>query len=108
MFSCEAVISSVQKRFEPYAYKQLRRSKPKSAEVQAIAVTGGGKNHPGSGGSRHGSRKPGGLQCGRGNGGSGRATVAEARGVEVPRVEELAAEAVAPRPRSPGGDVLGV
>ena len=56
---CEAVVSSVQKRFESSAYKQLRRSKPKSAEDQAFAVTGGGKNHPGRGSGR-----------GRGNGGS--------------------------------------
>ena len=69
--SREAVVSSVQKRFDSSAYKQLRRSKPKSGEDQAFAVTGGGKNHPGRGGSRHGSRKPGGSQGGHGNGGSG-------------------------------------
>ena len=71
-FSCEAIVSSVQKRFESSAYKQLRRSKPKSGEDQAFTVTGGGKDRPGRGGSRHGSRKPGGSQGGRGNGGSGR------------------------------------
>ena len=71
-FSREAVVSSVQKRYESSAYKQvLRRSKPKSGEDQAFAVTGAGKNHPGRGGSRHGNRKPGGSQGGRGNGGSG-------------------------------------
>ena len=75
-FSREAVVSSVQKRYESSAYKQLRRSMPKSGEYQAFAVTGRGKNHPGRGGSRHGSRKPGGSQGGgsgrgRGNGGSG-------------------------------------
>ena len=70
-FSREAVVSSVQKRFDSFAYKQLRRSKPKSGEHQAFAVTGGGKNHPGRVGSRHGRRKPGGSQGGRGNGGSG-------------------------------------
>ena len=43
----------------------------KSVEDQAFAATDGGKNHPGRGGSRHGSRKPGVLQGGRGNGGSG-------------------------------------
>ena len=69
-FSREAVVSSVQKRFDSFAYKQLRRSKPKSGEDQAFAVTGGGKNHPGRGGPRHGSRKPGGSQGGHGNGGS--------------------------------------
>ena len=70
-FSGEAVVSLVQKRFDSSAYKQLRRSKSKLGEDQAFAVTGGGKNHPGRGGSRHGSRKPGGSQVGRGNGGSG-------------------------------------
>ena len=70
-FSREAVVSSVQKRFDSFAYKQLRRSKSKSGEDQAFAGTGGGKNHPGRGGSRHGNRKPGGSQGGRGNGGSG-------------------------------------
>ena len=57
--------------FDSFAYNQLRLSKPKLGKDQAIAVTGGGKNHPGRGGSRHGSRKPGGSQGGRGNGGSG-------------------------------------
>ena len=70
-FSREAVVSSVQERFDSSAYKQLRRSKPKSGEDQAFAVTGGVKNHPGRGGSRRGSRKPGGSQSGHGNGGSG-------------------------------------
>ena len=59
-FSREAVVFSVQKRSDSSVYKQLRRSKPKSGEDQAFAVTGGGKNHYGRGGSRHGSRKPGG------------------------------------------------
>ena len=70
-FSREAAVFSVQKRFESYAYKQLRRSKPKTAEGQIFAVIGGGKNHPGRGGSRNGSRKSGGSQGGRRNGGSG-------------------------------------
>ena len=70
-FPREAVVSSVQKRFDSYAYKQLRRSKPKSGEYQAFVVTRGGKNPPERSGSRHGSRKPGGSQGGRGNGGSG-------------------------------------
>ena len=70
-FSCEAVVFSVQKRFDSFAYKLLRRSKSRSGEDQAFAVTGGGKNHPGRGGPRHGSRKPGGSQGGRGNGGLG-------------------------------------
>ena len=70
-FSREAVVSSVQKRFDSFAYKQLRRSKPKSGEDQAFAVTGGGKSQPGRGGSRHGNIKPGGSQGGRGNNGSG-------------------------------------
>ena len=70
-FSCDAVVSTVQKRFDSSAYKQLRRSKPKSGKDQAFTVTGGGKNHPGRDGSRHGSRKPGRSQGGRGNGGSG-------------------------------------
>ena len=64
-FSREAVVLSVQKRFESFVHKQLRRSKPKSAEAQAFAVTSEGKNHPGRGGSRHGSSKPGGSQGGR-------------------------------------------
>ena len=101
-FSREAVVSSVQKWFESSAYKQLRRSKPKSGEDQAFAVTGGGKNHPGRGGSRHGSRKPGGSQGGRGNGGSGRATETAAQAAEVSRVGKLAAAVVAPLARSPG------
>ena len=70
-FSREAVASSMQKRFDSSAYKQLRRSKPKSGEDEAFAVIGAGKNHPGRGGSRHGSIKPGGSQSDRGNGGSG-------------------------------------
>ena len=70
-FSREAVVSSVQKRFDSFAYKQLRCNKSKSGEDQAFAVTGGGKIHPGRGGSRHGNRKPGGSQGGRGNGGPG-------------------------------------
>ena len=70
-FSREAVVSSVQKRFDSFAYKQLRSRKTKSGEDEAFAVTGGGENHPGRGGSRHGSRKPGGAQGGRGNGVSG-------------------------------------
>ena len=70
-FSRETVVSSVQKRFDSFAYQQMRRSKSKSGEDQAFAVTGGGKNHPGRGRSRHGNRKPGGSQGGRGNGGSG-------------------------------------
>ena len=60
-----------QKRCDSFAYNQLRRSKPMSEEDQAFAVTGGHKNHPGRGGSRHDSRKQGGSQGGRGNGGSG-------------------------------------
>ena len=44
-FSREAVISSVQNRFDSSTYKQLRRSKPTSAKGQAFAVTGGDKNH---------------------------------------------------------------
>ena len=70
-FSREAVVSLVQKRFEPSAYKQLRRSKLKSGEDQVFAVTGEGKNYPGRVGSRHGSKTPGGAQGGRGNDGSG-------------------------------------
>ena len=68
-FFCEAIEPSLQKRFDSFAYKQLRRSKPKSEEDQAFTVTGGGKNHPGRGGPRHGSKKPGGSQGGCGNGG---------------------------------------
>ena len=71
-FSREAVVSSVQKRFKSSAYKQLRRIKPKLAKNQAFAVTGGGKDHPGCGGSRHGSEKSGGSRGAHGNGGSGR------------------------------------
>ena len=71
-FSHEAVVSSVQKRFESSAYKQLHRNKTKPGEDEAFAVTGGGKNHPGRSGSCCGSRKPGGPQGGRGNGGSGK------------------------------------
>ena len=70
-FSREAVVSSMQKRFESSAYKQLRRSKLKSAKDQAFEVTGGGKNHPGRGGSRHSNGKSHGSQSGRGNSGSG-------------------------------------
>ena len=70
-FSREAVVSSMQKRFDSSAYKQLRRSKSTSGEDQAFVITGVGKNHPGRGGCRNGSRKPGGSQGGRANGGSG-------------------------------------
>ena len=48
-FSLHTVVSLVQKRFESSAYKQLHRSKPTSAEDEAFAVTGGGKNHLGRG-----------------------------------------------------------
>ena len=71
-FSREIVVASVQKQFEYSVYKQLRRSKPKPAEIQAFVVTGRGKNRRGRGGSRHSSKKPGGSQGGRRNGGSGR------------------------------------
>ena len=71
-FSRKVVVTSVQKRFVSFAYKQLRRSKSQSGEYQAFAVAGGGKNHPGRGGSRHGSRKPVKSQGGGGNGSSGR------------------------------------
>ena len=53
---------------------RVQAAAPQQAQVrgdQAFAVIGGGKNHPGRGGSRHGSKKPGGSQGGRGNGGSG-------------------------------------
>ena len=89
-FSRETVIFSVQKRFESSAYKPLRRSKPKSAEYQAFASTGGGSNYPSRGGSRHGSGKSGGSQGG--------AKAAAVRAAEIFRVGELAAAAVAPRP----------
>ena len=45
-FSREAAVSSVQKLSESYAYKQLRRSKPKSAEDQIFAVIGGVRTTP--------------------------------------------------------------
>ena len=70
-FSREAVVSSVQKRFESSTYKKLHHSNPKSAEDQAFVVTGGGKNQPGRGGSCHGSGKPGGSQGSRGKSGCG-------------------------------------
>ena len=92
-FSREAVVSSVQKRFDSFAYKQLRRSKSKSGEDQAFAVTRGGKNYSGRGGSRQGNRKPGGSQGGRGT---------ATRAAKVPRVGELAAAVVVLRPRSLG------
>ena len=105
--SREAVVSSVQKRFESSAYKKLRRSKPKSAEDQAFAVTGGSKNNPGRGGSRHGSRNPGGSQGDYGNGGSDRGRGNSGSGAEVSRAGEPAAAGVAPRPQSPGGGRAG-
>ena len=106
-FSCETIVSSVQKRFESSAYyKQLRRSKPKSVEDQPYAVTGGGKNHPGRGGFRHDSGKSGGLQGGCGNGSSGRGGDGGSGG-SVPRAGKLAVAAVAPRPRSSGGGGTG-
>ena len=71
-FSCETVVSSVQKWFESFAYKQLCRSHPYSADNQAFAITDEGRNRSGRGKSRHSSRKPGEPQGGRGNGGSGR------------------------------------
>ena len=71
-FSRKAVVSSLQKRLDSSAYKQLHRSKPKSAKYQAFAVARGGKNYPGRGRSRHGSGKSGRSKGGRGNGGSGR------------------------------------
>ena len=71
-FSHEAVASSVQKWFEPSAYKQMRRIKKNSVEDQTLVVTGGDKTHPGRGGSRHGGRTLGESQGGRGNSGSGR------------------------------------
>ncbi|CAM9566006.1 unnamed protein product, partial [Ascophyllum nodosum] len=92
-FSPEAVVSSVQKRFDSFAYKQLRRSKSKSGEDQAFAVTGGSKNHPGRGGSRHGNRSQADHRA---------ATETAARAAEVPQVGGLAAAAKASRPRSLG------
>ena len=71
-FSHEAVASSVQEWFEPFAYKQTRRSKMKSVEDQTLVVTGGDKTHPGRGGSHHDGGTLGGSQGGRGNSGSGR------------------------------------
>ena len=71
-FSREAILPSIQKRFEPSTYKQLLRSMSKSAEDQAFAVTGRGKNHPGRGESRHGSGKSGGSQGCHGDDGNGR------------------------------------
>ena len=99
-FFREAVVSSVQERFESSAYKQLPRSKPESAGDQAFAVTGGGKKHPGRGGSRHGSGKSGGSQGGRGN---DSAVAAAARAVEGPRGGGASSSSSSAATTKPGG-----
>ena len=98
-FSREAVVSSVQKRFDSFAFNQLCRSKPKSGEDQAFAVPGGGKRHPGAVD----------LVTAVESQADHRAAAETAvRAAGVPRVGELAAAVVALRPRSPGRGVLGV
>ena len=94
--SREAVVFSVQKRSDSSVYKQLRRSKPKSGEDQAFAVTGGGKNHYGRGGSVDL------VTAVESQADNGAAVEMAARVAEVSGVGELAAAGVAPRPRSPG------
>ena len=105
-FMREAAVFLVQKQLGLSAYKQLRRSKPKSAEDQACAATDGGKVHPGRGGfvttveSQADHRAPAETAAAVG-------AAAVARAVKVPRVGKLVAAAVAPRPRSPGGARAG-
>ena len=91
-FSGEAVVSLVQKRSDSSTYKQLRRSKSKLGEDQASAVTGGGKNTPDAVDLATAVESQVDHRS---------AVETAARAAEVPRVEELAAAAVAPRPRSP-------
>ena len=97
-FFREAVVFSVQKRSDSSAYKQLRRSKPKSGEDQAFAVTGGIRITPDAMD----------LVTAVDSQADHRAAVEmSARAAEVPRVGELATAAVAPRPQSPGGGRAG-
>ena len=97
-FSREAVVFSVQKRSDPSVYKQLRRSKSKSGEDQAFAVTGGVRITPDAMD----------LVTAVESQADHRAAVEmAARAAEVPRVGELATAAVAPRPQSPGGGRVG-
>ena len=98
-FSREAVVFSVQKRSDSSAYKQLRRSKPKSGEHQAFAVTGGVRITPDAMD----------LVTAVESQADHRAAVEmAARAAEVIRVGELATAAVAPRPQSPGGGACWV
>ena len=102
--SREAVVSSVQKRFESSAYKQLRRSNPELGEDQAFAVTGGVRTNPAAVDLVTAVES----QADYRSAVEMAAAVGAAGTAEVPRVGELAAAAIAPRPRSPGGCVLGV
>ena len=88
---------------------RVQAAAPQQVKVRgrsSLAFTRGGKNHPGRGGSRHGSRKPGGgSQGGRGNGGSGRGRGNGGYGGGGLLCGEASSGsgAVAPRPQSPGG-----
>ena len=94
-FSREAAVSLVQKRIDSSAYKQLRRSKPKSGEDQAFAVTARVRITPAALDLVMAVKSQ-----------ADRRTAVEtaARAAELPRVRELATAAVAPRPRSPEGE----
>ena len=96
--SREAVVFSVQKRSDSSVYKQLRRSKPKSGEDQAFAVTGGVKITTDAVDL---------VTAVESQADNGAAVEMAARVAEVSGVGELAAAGVAPRPRSPGGGRAG-
>ena len=106
-FSREAVLSSVKKRFESFAYKQLRCSKPKSGENQAFALTGGSKKYPGCGGSRQAVESQADHRVAVEPAVAARAAEMAARVADVSRVGKLAAAGEAPRPRSRGGRRAG-
>ena len=106
-FSRQAVVSSVQKRFESSAYKQLRRSKPKSGEDQPSRSPAGARITPAAvdlvtaveSQADHRAAVETAVAVG--------AAETAARAAEVSRVGELAAAVVEPRPRSPGGGCAG-
>ena len=71
----ERVLSRGRRILSAQAVRLIRRqtAAPQQAKVRGrsnLCGTAGGKNHPGRGGSRHGSRKPSGSLGGRENGGS--------------------------------------
>ena len=101
-FSHEAVVSSVQKRFESSAYKQLHRNKTKPGEDEAFAVTAGVRITPAAVDLVAAVESQADHRAAVETAAAVRAPETAARAAAVSRVRELAAAAVAPRPRIPG------